>query len=399
MPQVIAQMRQLGSTSRCHTYSAIYNPKMIEQLGKAAEGLIVTSLAPGVAEPGRRPYHRALEEGGQPRPERLPYTQYLYDAPYMVAALYDPRTRRGCRRPARNLRKAMVADQDLRPAVDRQDHRVRRPHRVQAGQPGRVKDGKWAPTGILQSSDLEPDLAGCAASATPHCRVTRRDDWLCLPGHDRSDPLDLVCDRELLRPDRGRVRADPEGRPDLQFCPGRLHGVGVLHGSRAGLARPASARAVGLCRRRSTATPFGLGTGALRLPRAARTRASPHVRLHLHADRCPSSSPTSPCCSSAPGRRRCPQFFWPVPLVGDIAVSAWDCRRSAAIWRCSALCGYSCAYPRGPVHGRGRRQPATGRALRHQRQRAYFIADDVHRRRFWSRSACTSTELARRISR
>ena len=50
MPQVLAQMRQLGLNQPVSSYSAIYNPKVIEQLGKAAEGIIATSLAPGVSD-------------------------------------------------------------------------------------------------------------------------------------------------------------------------------------------------------------------------------------------------------------------------------------------------------------------------------------------------------------
>ncbi len=55
MPQVIAQMRQLGLNQPITSYSASYNPKLIEQLGAAAEGMIATSLAPGVddSEPSR----------------------------------------------------------------------------------------------------------------------------------------------------------------------------------------------------------------------------------------------------------------------------------------------------------------------------------------------------------
>jgi len=46
LPQVIAQMRQLGLNQRVSSYAVAYNPKIIEQLGAAAEGLIATSLAP-----------------------------------------------------------------------------------------------------------------------------------------------------------------------------------------------------------------------------------------------------------------------------------------------------------------------------------------------------------------
>ncbi len=45
---MIAQARQLGITVPITSYSGIYNPKLIEQLGAAAEGVIATSLAPGV---------------------------------------------------------------------------------------------------------------------------------------------------------------------------------------------------------------------------------------------------------------------------------------------------------------------------------------------------------------
>src|SRR3569623_2995819 len=49
-PQVIAQMRQLGLTQPVSSYSAAYNPKLVQQLGAAAEGVIATSLAPRAAD-------------------------------------------------------------------------------------------------------------------------------------------------------------------------------------------------------------------------------------------------------------------------------------------------------------------------------------------------------------
>jgi hypothetical protein len=39
LTQVIAQMRQLGMSQQITTYSVGYNPKILEQLGPAAEGL------------------------------------------------------------------------------------------------------------------------------------------------------------------------------------------------------------------------------------------------------------------------------------------------------------------------------------------------------------------------
>jgi branched-chain amino acid transport system substrate-binding protein len=87
-PQVIAQMRQLGLTQPITSYSVAYSPKLIQQLGPAAEGVIATSLAPGTedSEPVKAYVARWVKEVGR-EPNGLPYTQYLYDAPYLVAAV------------------------------------------------------------------------------------------------------------------------------------------------------------------------------------------------------------------------------------------------------------------------------------------------------------------------
>jgi len=89
-PQVIAQMRQLGMTQRVTSYSAAYNPKILEQLGPAAEGLIVTSLAPGVADNKNVQVllDRWKSEMGRV-PNGLPYVQYQYDMVYMTRSLYE----------------------------------------------------------------------------------------------------------------------------------------------------------------------------------------------------------------------------------------------------------------------------------------------------------------------
>ena len=49
-PQAIAQLRQLGVKVPITSYTAAYNPQMVKQLGSQADGLIVASLAPGVAD-------------------------------------------------------------------------------------------------------------------------------------------------------------------------------------------------------------------------------------------------------------------------------------------------------------------------------------------------------------
>jgi branched-chain amino acid transport system substrate-binding protein len=89
-PQVIAQMRQLGMTQRVTSYSAAYNPKLLEQLGPAAEGLIVTSLAPGVNDnPNVAKFlERWKKEQGRV-PNGLPYIQYQYDMVILARSLYD----------------------------------------------------------------------------------------------------------------------------------------------------------------------------------------------------------------------------------------------------------------------------------------------------------------------
>jgi branched-chain amino acid transport system substrate-binding protein len=89
-PQVIAQMRQLGMTQRVTSYSAAYNPKILEQLGPAAEGLIVTSLAPGVND--NKNVQKLLDrwKAEQSRvPNGLPYDQYQYDMVWLTKALYE----------------------------------------------------------------------------------------------------------------------------------------------------------------------------------------------------------------------------------------------------------------------------------------------------------------------
>ena len=110
VPQVIAQMRQLGMTQRVSSYSAAYNPKLLEQLGVAAEGLIVTSLAPGVADnPKVAPFiERWKKEQGRV-PNGLPHTQYQYDMVYLVKALYEHLDKKGQPATGDSLRDALLA--------------------------------------------------------------------------------------------------------------------------------------------------------------------------------------------------------------------------------------------------------------------------------------------------
>lgn len=149
-PQVIAQARQLGITVPITSYSGIYNPKLIEQLGAAAEGVIATSLAPGVEDsPAVKTYvERWMKEAGRP-PNGLPYTQYLYDSPYLVAAVFSSLDKKGTPITGENFRKEMLAiksfDLPLTGKVTfSDDHTVNKPVYLVE-----VKGGKWTGKAVV----------------------------------------------------------------------------------------------------------------------------------------------------------------------------------------------------------------------------------------------------------
>ncbi len=151
MPLVIAQMRQLGMNQRVSTYSGGYNPQMIEKAGKGAEGLIVTSLAPNESQnPNVAPYiERWKKEEGR-IPNGLPYTQYLHDSPYIVAALYGYLEKNKLPATGENMRKALLAVKtfDL-PLIGKltvgDDHTVRLPVNLLT-----VDNGKFVPLATVQ---------------------------------------------------------------------------------------------------------------------------------------------------------------------------------------------------------------------------------------------------------
>lgn len=146
MPIVIAQMRQLGITARVSSYSGAYNPQLVEKAGKGAEGLIVTSLAPNAQQnPNVGPYIERWKKAENRTPNGLPYTQYLYDAPYLIAALYGYLEKNKMPATGENMRKALntVKTFDL-PTTGKltvnEDHTVRKPVNLLT-----VKDGQFVP--------------------------------------------------------------------------------------------------------------------------------------------------------------------------------------------------------------------------------------------------------------
>ena len=133
LPQVVAQMRQLGMQQRVSTYSVGYNPKVIEQLGAAAEGLIVTSLAPGVSDnPNVGTFINRWKDSEKRVPNGLPYTQYLYDGPYLVAELYKWIEKNKLPATGENMRKALITAKNFELPMTGglsvgEDHRVNKP--------------------------------------------------------------------------------------------------------------------------------------------------------------------------------------------------------------------------------------------------------------------------------
>jgi branched-chain amino acid transport system substrate-binding protein len=132
VPMVIAQMRQLGLQQRISSYSAGYNQKLIDQLGPAAEGFIVTSLAPGAADNPRVPAFLERWKKEQSRlPNGLPYIQYQYDSVYLAAQLYQHVLENKQEPTGETMREALLAIKEFdspmtgKTVID--GHRVRKP--------------------------------------------------------------------------------------------------------------------------------------------------------------------------------------------------------------------------------------------------------------------------------
>jgi branched-chain amino acid transport system substrate-binding protein len=149
-PQIIAQARQLGITVPITSYSGIYNPNLITQLGAAAEGVIATSLAPGVEDaPAVADYVARWKKEVGRDPNGLPYTQYLHDTPYLVAAVFSALDKKGTPATGENFRKEMLAiksfDLPLTGKVEfADDHTVNKPVYLVE-----VKGGKWTGKAVV----------------------------------------------------------------------------------------------------------------------------------------------------------------------------------------------------------------------------------------------------------
>jgi branched-chain amino acid transport system substrate-binding protein len=148
-PQVIAQMRQLGLTQRITSYSAAYNPKLLEQLGPAAEGLIVTSLAPGVEDNAKvQPFIDRWKKEQNRTPNGLPYVQYQYDMIYMAKTMYEYLDKKGLAATGDTLKEALLTvkefDLPLTNKMVIDGHRVNKPVYLLT-----VEKGKFVPLATL----------------------------------------------------------------------------------------------------------------------------------------------------------------------------------------------------------------------------------------------------------
>ena len=150
-PQIIAQMRQLGMKQTITSFSSIYHNRFIEALGPAAEGVIATSLAPSAGDSDlvAKYVDRWKAERGR-EPNGLPYTQYLYDAPYLVSQIFAELDNKKTPITGESFRAAMVGKSVFPlPLTDKveilSDHTVKRPVYLMT-----VKDGKWTRLAVAE---------------------------------------------------------------------------------------------------------------------------------------------------------------------------------------------------------------------------------------------------------
>ncbi len=141
---IVAQLRQLGSNVQVTSYQTAFNPQMVKELGKSAEGIIVTAMAPSVDDNKNLPaYLERWNKAHKREPNGLPYTQFFYDSVYIVAALYKHCLDNKLPITGENMRKALIAVRTLQlPLTNsvtfKDDHSVDSPTYF-----WQVKDGRF----------------------------------------------------------------------------------------------------------------------------------------------------------------------------------------------------------------------------------------------------------------
>lgn len=109
-PQAIQQIRQLGIRLPITSYSAAYNPGLVARLGSLADGLIVSSLAPGVSDSTAVAAfaERFRREKGSDA-NNLPACQYVNNSGLMLKAMVEHLDRAGQPITGPNMRAALLA--------------------------------------------------------------------------------------------------------------------------------------------------------------------------------------------------------------------------------------------------------------------------------------------------
>jgi branched-chain amino acid transport system substrate-binding protein len=148
-PQAIQQLRQLGVACPITSYAAAYNPRLLQQLGSLANGLIVGSFAPGPWDSKAVDAYRNrwIKEKGR-EPDLMPTTQFVHDDAWIVKRLVEKLDGEGKPLTGENLRTALldIGTFDKLPLIDsvtiQPDHTVRLPlYLLEA------KDGAFVPLG------------------------------------------------------------------------------------------------------------------------------------------------------------------------------------------------------------------------------------------------------------
>ncbi|ODT81894.1 ABC transporter substrate-binding protein [Devosia sp.] len=147
---IVAQMRQLGLNMQVTSFQTAFNPQMIEELGAGAEGIIVTALAPSVEDNANLPaFLQRWQDTHGREPNGLPYTQYWYDAPHILARVFERVIDSGEEITGTSMRQALldIGEFDL-PLTNKitinPDHTVQAPTYF-----WQVKDGKFQVVGKL----------------------------------------------------------------------------------------------------------------------------------------------------------------------------------------------------------------------------------------------------------
>jgi len=149
IPLVIGQIRQLGLKQTIATTSSGQNMRIVQQLGPAAEGLLVTSLAPGPdVNPNVAKFIERWEKEEKRIPNGLPFTQYMYDSVYVLRDLFRHTLDKKRSPTGENLRLAMTEIPSfdlpmtgtLKIISENGEHRVKKPVYIL-----QVKGGKYVP--------------------------------------------------------------------------------------------------------------------------------------------------------------------------------------------------------------------------------------------------------------